>query len=84
MGLFFVLFTLGIFGIVAKLLISELDRESLTKLHLYYNGSSYFDSTVIYISLDGFRNDYLDRKVTPNIDLLGKFHVIVLMQKQMI
>lgn len=54
------------------LVVSELDRESEAKLHLYFNGTTYFDSTVIYISLDGFRNDYLDRKVTPNIDLIGK------------
>ncbi|KAG1345341.1 hypothetical protein G6F62_004193 [Rhizopus arrhizus] len=42
------------------------------KNNLYYNGTTYYDSTVIFISLDGFRNDYLQRKVTPNIDLIGK------------
>jgi predicted AlkP superfamily pyrophosphatase or phosphodiesterase len=41
------------------------------KNNLYYNGTTYYDSTVIFISLDGFRNDYLQRKVTPNIDLIG-------------
>jgi hypothetical protein len=51
--------------------VQEVDHTS-SHNKLYYNGSTYFDSTVIYISLDGFRNDYLARKVTPNIDLLGK------------
>jgi predicted AlkP superfamily pyrophosphatase or phosphodiesterase len=46
----------------------EIDKVSELS---YFNGTTYFDSTVIYISLDGFRNDYLERKVTPNIDLLG-------------
>jgi predicted AlkP superfamily pyrophosphatase or phosphodiesterase len=62
---------LGCFGYVVKVAIQELDETSLNS-KLYYNGTAWFDSTVIYISLDGFRNDYLDRKVTPNIDLLGK------------
>ncbi|KAI9249969.1 alkaline-phosphatase-like protein [Helicostylum pulchrum] len=34
---------------------------------LYYNGSEYFASTVILISFDGFRPDYLNRGVTPNL-----------------
>ncbi|CAO3653887.1 unnamed protein product [Mucor fragilis] len=67
-----VLFGVGFFGFIAMLVVSELDRESEAKLHLYFNGTTYFDSTVIYISLDGFRNDYLDRKVTPNIDLIAE------------
>ena len=37
----------------------------------FYNGTDYFDTTVIYLSLDGFRNDYLDRKVTPHLDAIG-------------
>lgn len=61
---------IAFFGTVIKFSMSEIDKVSES---LYYNGTAYFDSTVIYISLDGFRNDYLDRKVTPNIDLLGKF-----------
>ncbi|KAI7898456.1 alkaline-phosphatase-like protein [Cokeromyces recurvatus] len=38
----------------------------------YFNGTTYFDKTVIYISLDGFRNDYLERKVTPNIEKIAE------------
>ncbi|CEP07126.1 hypothetical protein [Parasitella parasitica] len=72
MGLFLVVFTLGFCALVAKIVVNELDKESIAKSHLYYNGSTYFDTTVIYISLDGFRNDYLDRKVTPNIDLIAE------------
>ncbi|KAI8978115.1 alkaline-phosphatase-like protein [Pilobolus umbonatus] len=36
----------------------------------YFNGTSYFDPTVIYISLDGFRSDYLGRNVTPCLSRL--------------
>ena len=39
---------------------------------LYNNGSHLFAPTVMYISLDGFRNDYLDRGVTPNLAKFGK------------
>ncbi|KAI8879406.1 Phosphodiest-domain-containing protein [Backusella circina FSU 941] len=42
-----------------------------TKSTLYFNGTDYFDTTVIFISLDGFRNDYLERKVTPNIESIA-------------
>lgn len=38
---------------------------------LYYNGSEYFASTVVLISFDGFRPDYLNRGVTPNLKQLG-------------
>lgn len=38
---------------------------------LYYNGSDYFASTVILISLDGFRPDYLNRGKTPNMKEFG-------------
>ncbi|KAI9492102.1 alkaline-phosphatase-like protein [Zychaea mexicana] len=34
---------------------------------LYNNGTHQFAPTVVYISLDGFRNDYLERGVTPNL-----------------
>ncbi|KAI7889381.1 alkaline-phosphatase-like protein [Mucor mucedo] len=54
------------------MVMNELEKTFLNKSHLYYNGTDYFDATVIYISLDGFRNDYLDRKVTPNIHLLAE------------
>lgn len=37
----------------------------------YYNGSEWFAPTVIMISLDGFRDDYLDRGVTPNLQQFG-------------
>ena len=40
--------------------------------NLYNNGSHLFAPTVMYISLDGFRNDYLDRGVTPNLAKFGK------------
>lgn len=66
------MFVLGFFIVITRVAISTLDVVSNNnESALYYNGSTYFDSTVIYISLDGFRNDYLDRRVTPNIELLG-------------
>lgn len=66
------MFVLGFFIVITRVAISTLDVVSNNnKSALYYNGSTYFDSTVIYISLDGFRNDYLDRRITPNIELLG-------------
>lgn len=40
---------------------------------LYHNGSDYFASTVVLISLDGFRPDYLNRGITPNLRQFGKF-----------
>lgn len=61
----------GLFTGLTKVVMNELESTSAKKNGLYYNGTAYFDATVIYISLDGFRNDYLDRKVTPNIHLLG-------------
>ncbi|KAI9309027.1 alkaline-phosphatase-like protein [Cunninghamella echinulata] len=35
---------------------------------LYNNGSDYFASSVIFISLDGFKPDYLKLGITPNLD----------------
>ncbi|GAA5805766.1 hypothetical protein HPULCUR_011291 [Helicostylum pulchrum] len=67
-----VIFVLGCFIVATKVVVGELDDVLVKRDTLYYNGSAHFDSTVIYISLDGFRNDYLDRKVTPNIDLLAE------------
>lgn len=40
---------------------------------LYHNGTDYFASTVVLISLDGFRPDYLNRGLTPNLKQFGKF-----------
>ncbi|RCH88141.1 hypothetical protein CU097_010778, partial [Rhizopus azygosporus] len=39
---------------------------------LYHNGSDYFASTVLLISFDGFRPDYLDRHITPNLKKLAE------------
>lgn len=38
---------------------------------LYNNGTAQFGPTLILVSLDGFRNDYLQRGVTPHLDKLG-------------
>lgn len=39
---------------------------------LYHNGTDYFAATVVLISLDGFRPDYLNRGITPNLRKFGK------------
>lgn len=41
----------------------------------FYNGSETFDATVIMISLDGFRADYLDRGNTPTLSRLGRLRM---------
>lgn len=38
---------------------------------LFNNGTDYFASTVILISLDGFRPDYLNRGKTPHMRQFG-------------
>lgn len=70
MTLLFILFLCGFFLLVVKLSTNGLRRYSHKGVQPYYNGTTYYDTTVIYISLDGFRNDYLERNVTPNIDLI--------------
>ncbi|KAJ2843621.1 hypothetical protein IWW36_005495, partial [Coemansia brasiliensis] len=40
--------------------------------HLLSNGTHMFEPTVILISIDGFRADYLDRGITPNFLNIGK------------
>lgn len=39
---------------------------------IFYNGTEYFGPTLILISLDGFRPDYLERNMTPNMVNFGK------------
>ncbi|CAG8594186.1 8460_t:CDS:2, partial [Paraglomus occultum] len=38
----------------------------------YFNGTHGFNKTLIIVSLDGFRNDYLKRGLTPNIQKLAE------------
>ncbi|KAJ2516863.1 hypothetical protein H4217_004319 [Coemansia sp. RSA 1939] len=40
--------------------------------HLVSNGTHWFRPTLVVVSLDGFRADYLDRGVTPELLQLGK------------
>ncbi|ORX58727.1 alkaline phosphatase-like protein [Hesseltinella vesiculosa] len=42
-------------------------EKSLARDMTFYNGTHYFGPTVILISLDGFRQDYLQRGITPNL-----------------
>ncbi|KAI8329882.1 alkaline-phosphatase-like protein [Choanephora cucurbitarum] len=65
-GLFFIIFKIG----MNKLAMHSSHHERAAE-KLYYNGSDYFASTVILISLDGFRPDYLDRGITPHLNTLA-------------
>lgn len=47
-------------------------RRSNAPEEIYYNGTHYFGTTTILISLDGLRNDYLKRGVTPHLVNIGK------------
>ncbi|KAG1143819.1 hypothetical protein G6F37_006630 [Rhizopus arrhizus] len=65
---------IGISFIVVKILLTFITHEHPMRRpteKLYYNGSDYFASTVILISLDGFRPDYLERNVTPHLNELA-------------
>ncbi|CAO0792982.1 unnamed protein product [Mucor circinelloides] len=61
-GLFFIMFKIAMMRFSADPEHHERGAEKL-----YYNGSDYFASTVILISLDGFRPDYLNRGKTPHM-----------------
>lgn len=69
--------SVGFAFLIFKILVLKLGHS--TAVHhehqaerLYNNGTHDFASTVILISLDGFRRDYLDRNVTPNLAHFGK------------
>jgi predicted AlkP superfamily pyrophosphatase or phosphodiesterase len=47
----------------------ELRDRQLDKT--YNNGTDNFETTVIVISIDGFRPDYLNRGLTPHLQNLG-------------
>jgi hypothetical protein len=68
--------TVGLFFIVFKLIMMHISHMSghheRRAEKLYHNGTDYFASTVILISLDGFKSEYLDRDITPNIKQLGE------------
>ncbi|KAG0169241.1 hypothetical protein DFQ28_003458 [Apophysomyces sp. BC1034] len=62
---------IGGFFLVFKILVLKFghDPSHYTRgaEKLYNNGTHYFGPTVILISLDGFRNDYLERNITPHL-----------------
>ncbi|KAI9472162.1 MAG: alkaline-phosphatase-like protein [Benjaminiella poitrasii] len=66
---------IGVCFVVFKILMIRLSQESnhheRAAEKLYYNGSEYFASTVVLISLDGFKPDYLERGITPNMNKLA-------------
>jgi len=66
-GLFFIMFKIAMMRFSADPEHHERGAEKL-----YYNGSDYFASTVILISLDGFRPDYLNRGKTPHMKEFGE------------
>ncbi|CAO3596337.1 unnamed protein product [Absidia cylindrospora] len=60
-----------IFSYGANFSILAKTRRIQSPNRTFYNGTHYFGSTVILISLDGLRNDYLKRGVTPQLVEFG-------------
>ncbi|KAI8339514.1 alkaline-phosphatase-like protein [Chlamydoabsidia padenii] len=59
------------FRITVALLTHKHGHHQRPPEKLYYNGTEYFASTVILVSLDGFKPDYLKLGVTPHMDRLA-------------
>ncbi|KAI8344088.1 hypothetical protein BC941DRAFT_4011 [Chlamydoabsidia padenii] len=66
------LLLIKIFTFVNNALFFSTDRQTEIQKENYYNGTHYFGNTTILISLDGLRNDYLKRGVTPHLKNFGK------------
>ncbi|KAJ2725907.1 hypothetical protein GGI07_000952 [Coemansia sp. Benny D115] len=47
-------------------------EEQAEREHLVFNGTHWFRPTVVLVSVDGFRADYLDRNITPALRHIGK------------
>ncbi|KAG0165386.1 hypothetical protein DFQ28_008723 [Apophysomyces sp. BC1034] len=68
-------FCLGLFLLMFKIVVRKyaLSHEKHRTVDpLYSNGTHQFRTTVILISLDGFRPEYLERNVTPHLAQLGQ------------
>ncbi|KAG0744773.1 hypothetical protein G6F62_010205 [Rhizopus arrhizus] len=66
--------SIGLSFFAIKLLMTYLGHMNPMKRaaeKLYFNGTDYFAPTVVLISLDGFRPDYLERNITPHLDALA-------------
>jgi predicted AlkP superfamily pyrophosphatase or phosphodiesterase len=71
-------FRIGIAVTLVLVFISAVAAFAPRRQHSAYdssatfnNGTETYDATVIMISLDGFRADYLDRNNTPTLSRLG-------------
>lgn len=65
---------IGVSFLVARVLLVYIAHDYPMKRpaeKLYSNGTQDFASTVILVSLDGFRPDYLERNITPHLNALG-------------
>ncbi|KAK9761792.1 hypothetical protein K7432_013053 [Basidiobolus ranarum] len=63
---------LALFGVLGPLFLKHIHGKPIeTPRNTYFNGSESFDSTVILISFDGMRSEYLDRGLTPTIEKLA-------------
>jgi predicted AlkP superfamily pyrophosphatase or phosphodiesterase len=73
---FCIALAIGLFFLIFKLAMIRFsydpNHKDRTNDKIYNNGTEEFASTVVLISLDGFRPDYLERGVTPNINQFGK------------
>ncbi|KAI8084628.1 alkaline-phosphatase-like protein [Halteromyces radiatus] len=65
----FIAFSFLLFRITLALVAHKYGHEHYSRPveRLYHNGSEYYASTVILISLDGFKPAYLDLGITPNL-----------------
>ncbi|CAO3701993.1 unnamed protein product [Rhizopus stolonifer] len=67
-------FAIGVSFLVARVLLVYIAHDYPTKRpaeKLYSNGTQDFASTVVLVSLDGFRPDYLERNITPHLNALA-------------
>ncbi|ORX97843.1 Phosphodiest-domain-containing protein [Basidiobolus meristosporus CBS 931.73] len=63
---------LTLFSVLGPIIIRHVNGEpSQAQRPTYFNGSETFESTVVLISFDGLRSEYLDRGFTPTIEKLG-------------
>lgn len=58
--------------LAGTILLTLFPRNKIPSSALFSNGTHKFHNTVIIVSFDGLRSDYLDRNVTPTINEFSK------------
>ena len=65
----------GMFLLMFKMVLLIIVHSEMVERgpdRVLFNGTEYFDPLVVLVSLDGFREDYLHRNITPNLVQFGK------------